>query len=60
MRADVDAEALTWIWHGLLLVGAVRRSISDDGFATGAVGAARSLGRLLGAGAPPGASGAGA
>lgn len=47
MRPDVDAEVLAWIWHGLLLVGAVRKSISDDGVAEEAVVAARVLGRLM-------------
>jgi AcrR family transcriptional regulator len=47
MRADVDAELLTWIWHGLLLIGAIRKGIRDDGVATGAAEAARVLGRLL-------------
>jgi hypothetical protein len=47
MSSDVDAEVLAWIWHGLLLVAAVRRSIRDDGAATEAVAAARALERLL-------------
>ena len=47
MRADVDPELLTWLWHGLLLVAAVRRSISDDGAAMQAVAAAEVLERLL-------------
>ena len=47
MRADVDPELLTWLWHGLLLVAAVRRSNSDDGAAMQAVAAAEVLERLL-------------
>jgi len=47
MRSDVDPELLTWIWHGLLLVAAIRRGISDDGAALEAVAAAEVLQRLL-------------
>jgi TetR/AcrR family transcriptional regulator len=50
MRSDVDPELLTWIWHGLLLVAAIRRGISDDGAALEAVAAAEVLQRLLQAG----------
>ena len=45
--STVDPELLTWLWHGLLLVAAVRRSISDDGEAMKAVAAAEVLERLL-------------
>ncbi len=50
VRADIDPEALTWLWHGLFLVAAVRDAMGDDGVATGAVDAARVLSDLL---APP-------
>lgn len=47
VRSDVDAEVLAWIWHGLMLVSAVRKSIRDDGTAMEAVDAAEVLERLL-------------
>jgi hypothetical protein len=47
IRSDVDPELLAWLWHGLLLVAVVRRSISDDGAAMEAVSAAEVLERLL-------------
>jgi AcrR family transcriptional regulator len=47
LRSDVDPELLTWMWHGLLLVAAVRQIISDDGSAGEAVEAARVLEELL-------------
>ncbi len=50
VRDDVDAESLTWIWHGLFLVALVRNTLADDGVAFGAVEAAEQLAALL---APP-------
>jgi AcrR family transcriptional regulator len=47
VRDDVDAETLTWLWHGLMLAAAVRNAIADDGEAMGAVDAARVLAGLL-------------
>lgn len=52
VRDDVDAETLTWLWHGLMLAAAVRNAIADDGAAMGAVDAAQVLAGLL---RPPGA-----
>jgi AcrR family transcriptional regulator len=50
LRDDIDAESLTWMWHGLFLVALVRNTLAEDGVALGAVGAARELERVL---APP-------
>jgi AcrR family transcriptional regulator len=47
VRDDVDAEALTWLWHGLMLAAAVRNALADDGAAMGAVDAAEVLAGLL-------------
>lgn len=47
VRDDVDAETLTWLWHGLMLAAAVRNAIADDGEAMGAVDAAQVLAGLL-------------
>jgi len=56
VRDDVDAEALTWLWHGLILAGAVRNAIAEDGEALASLDAARVLADLLrpetGAGPP--------
>jgi AcrR family transcriptional regulator len=52
VRGDIDPEVLTWLWHGLFMLAAVRNTMADDGVAHGAVDAARALSRLL---APPGA-----
>lgn len=51
VRDDVDAESLTWIWHGLFLVALVRNTLADDGVALQAVDAAEGLVAML---APPG------
>ncbi len=53
VRDDIDAESLTWIWHGLFLAGAVRNSLAPDGVALGAVEAATHLARILTPEAPP-------
>jgi hypothetical protein len=50
VRDDIDPELLTWLWHGLFLVAAVRNTMAADGAATQAVEAAEALSRLL---APP-------
>lgn len=50
VRDDVDPELLTWLWHGLFLVAAVRNTMAADGAAMQAVEAAEVLSRLL---APP-------
>jgi AcrR family transcriptional regulator len=47
VRGDVDAEALTWLWHGLVLVAAVRNAIAPDGEALAAIDAARVLAEVL-------------
>ena len=47
IRDDIDAETLTWLWHGLFLGAAVRNAIAQDGGALGAVEAARALTELL-------------
>ena len=47
VRDDVDAETLTWLWHGLLMLAAVRNAIADDGEALAAVDAADVLAELL-------------
>lgn len=47
VRDDIDPELLTWLWHGLFLVAAVRNSIARDGAALQAVDAARALAALL-------------
>jgi hypothetical protein len=47
VRGDVDAEALTWLWHGLIMVAAIRNAIADDGEAHRALDAARVLADLL-------------
>ncbi|WP_217914648.1 TetR/AcrR family transcriptional regulator [Miltoncostaea marina] len=47
VRDDVDAGLLTWIWHGLFLVAAVRDAVARDGVAAEAVAAAEALARLL-------------
>ena len=51
VRDDVDAETLTWLWHGLILAAAVRNAIADDGEALASLGAAEVLADLL---RPPG------
>lgn len=51
VRDDADAEALTWLWHGLLLAAAVRNAIADDGAARASLDAAEVLAGLL---RPPG------
>ncbi len=50
VRSDLDPELLTWLWHGLFLVAAVRNGIRDDGTALAAVDAARLLADLTGPG----------
>ena len=47
IRDDIDAETLTWLWHGLFLVAAVRNAIAQDGVASEAVDAATVLAGLL-------------
>lgn len=47
VRDDIDPELLTWLWHGLFLVAAVRNSMGRDGAALPAVDAARALAALL-------------
>ena len=47
VRDDIDAETLTWLWHGLFLAAGVRNAISYDGGARGAVDAAKALSELL-------------
>ena len=47
VRDDVDAETLTWLWHGLILAAAVRNAIADDGEARASLGAAEVLADLL-------------
>ena len=47
IRDDIDAETLTWLWHGLFLVAAVRNAIAQDGVASQAVDAATVLAGLL-------------
>lgn len=47
VRNDVDAEALTWLWHGLLLAATVRNAIADDGAARASLDAAEVLADLL-------------
>jgi AcrR family transcriptional regulator len=47
VRDDVDPETLTWLWHGLILVAAVRNAIAADGEALAAIDAARVLAEVL-------------
>jgi len=47
LRAAIDPEPLTWLWHGLFLVAAVRNTMAADGVAMRAVEAAEVLSRLL-------------
>ena len=51
VRVDIDAETLTWLWHGLILAGAVRNAIAEDGDALASLDAARVLADLV---RPPG------
>jgi AcrR family transcriptional regulator len=51
VRGDVDAETLTWLWHGLMLAGAVRDAIAPDGAARASLDAADVLAGML---RPPG------
>jgi AcrR family transcriptional regulator len=52
VRADLDPELLTWLWHGLFLVAALRNGIRDDGTALEAVEAARILAEMTAPGRP--------
>ncbi len=52
VRDDVDAELLTWLWHGLFIAAGVRNALADDGVAREAIEAARVLAAAL---APPAA-----
>jgi AcrR family transcriptional regulator len=47
VRDDVDAEAVVWLWQGLVLSAGVRNGVRADGVAAGAAAAAEVLSRLL-------------
>jgi AcrR family transcriptional regulator len=47
VRADLDPEAVVWLWQGLVLSAGIRNSVSADGVAGGAAAAAELLATLL-------------